>query len=82
MDDTFSEVIDRLQDGQSITFTRRNVAPHDRFLLFNDLHPSVTATFRKLRGGIWQVYFNTGDRPMYLEDCPDSFLDSILLNMG
>ena len=76
--DLFSQVLDKLKDGTTITFTKDNIAYGDRFLILTDYRPSITCTFK------WHelvyVFFDC-DEPMLLEDCPDSFLESILLNL-
>lgn len=74
----FDEVLDAIHDGMQITFTPDNVAYGDDFLIFNKYRPSQTITFHTNRVPYW-IDFD-GDEPMRLEDCPDSFFESILLN--
>ena len=61
-----------------ITFTPKNVAEGDRFLIFS-AYKETTCTF-KWRGDLLAVYFDN-DEPMLLEECPDSFYRSILKNL-
>ena len=74
----FSEVLGKLNDGKTITFTSKNVARGDSFLIFS-AHKSCTCTFKRY-GGLLYVLFEH-DEPMLLENCPDSFLRSILKNL-
>ena len=78
MADLFSQVLDKIYDGMKITFTPNNVAYGDRFLIFNKYRRSQTITFHTNRVPYW-IDFD-GDEPMRLEDCPESFYESILLN--
>jgi hypothetical protein len=78
MNDLFSQVLDAIHDGMQITFTPNNVAYGDRFLIFNKYRPSQTITFHTKSAPFW-IDFD-GDEPMRLEDCPESFFESILLN--
>ncbi len=73
----FSQVLDAIHDGMKITFTPDNVASGDRFLIFS-AHKSHTITFHTKSVPYW-IDFD-GDEPMLLENCPDSFFESILLN--
>jgi hypothetical protein len=75
----FSKVLEKLHDGLSITFNRSNIAFGDDFLIFNELHPEVTVTFKR-HGDLWWGHFD-GDEPMLLEDVPTEFLESILKNI-
>jgi hypothetical protein len=76
--DTFEKVLNKLEDGLTITFTPQNVAWWDRFLIFSGDRKEIKITFKDF--GLWYVLFDN-DEPMLLEDCPDSFFDSILLNI-
>lgn len=77
--DLFGKVLEKVYDGMEITFNRNNVAAGDRFLILQGGR-SITCKFVIGGGGIIRVYFD-GDEPMLLEDCPESFLRSILLNV-
>lgn len=76
-EDLFGQVLTKIKDGVSITFTPNNISYGDDFLIFSG-HKSCTVTFRCF--GLWYVLFE-GDEPMLLEDVPDSFLRSILKNI-
>lgn len=73
----FSQVLDVIYDGMKITFTPQNVAWGDHFLIFS-AHKSCTVTFHTNSVPYW-VDFD-GDEPMLLENCPDSFFESIIKN--
>ena len=73
----FSEVLDAIHDGMQITFTPDNVAEGDRFLIFS-AYKSCTVTFHTSRVPFWLDF--DGGEPMLLENCPESFFRSILLN--
>lgn len=75
----FGKVLEKVYDGMKITFNRNNVAAGDNFLILQGGR-SITCEFVVGRGGIVRVYFD-GDEPMLLEDCPESFLRSILINV-
>ena len=75
--DLFREVLGKLKDGMEITFTPKNVAYGDNFLIFS-AYKKIKVTFKNF--GLWYVLFD-GDEPMLLENCPDSFLESILKNI-
>ena len=77
MYDLFSEVISKIKDGMEITFTPENVAWGDHFLIFSACK-EIKVTFHTKYVPYW-VEFD-GDEPMRLEDCPESFFESILLN--
>lgn len=62
-----------------ITFTPKNVAEGDNYLLFNDENKTVTITFHTKRVPYWIEFSN--DEPMRLEDTPVSFWESILKNV-
>lgn len=78
-EDLFGQVLDKIYDGLKITFTPKNVAYGDRFLLFNSYRRKQTITFHTNSVPYW-IDFD-GDEPMLLEDCPDSFYRSILQNV-
>ena len=76
--DLFSKVLDKIEDGMSITFTVDNVHPCDHFLILYPDRP-CTVTFHTSSVPYW-VEFD-GDEPMLLENCPDTFFLSILKNI-
>lgn len=77
--DLFEKVLNVLKDGMKITFTPDNIADGDDFLLFGYGYTKQTITFKML-GDLWYVIFES-DEPMLLEDCPDTFYESILKNV-
>ena len=76
--DLFSKVLDKIYDGMKITFTPDNVAYDDRFLIFS-AYKKITVTFHTNVVPYW-IDFDC-DEPMLLENCPESFLRSILKNI-
>jgi len=76
--DLFSEVLRKIKDGMEITFTPKNVAYGDNFLIFS-AYKKITCKFHTNRVPYW-VEFD-GDEPMLLENCPESFFESILKNV-
>ena len=72
----FSQVLGKVREGLTITFTKDNIAPGDDFLIFS-AYKQIKCTFKRSGSGLLWVYFDCDD-PMLLEDCPDSFLRSIL----
>lgn len=76
--DKFSKVLEKIKDGMKIRFTPKNVAPWDRFLIFS-AYKSCVVTFHTNVVPYWVEFDN--DEPMRLEDCPESFFDSILMNI-
>ena len=78
--DLFSKVLDKIKNGMEITLTPSNVARGDRFILFNDFRKSVKVKFLTSGSGLIWVWFDGGS-PMLLENCPDSFLETILRNI-
>ncbi len=77
--DLFCQVLEKVREGLTITFTKENIAPGDNFLILGHGYDSCTITFKR-PGDLWWVLFDN-DEPMLLEDCPDSFLRSILKNI-
>ena len=75
----FSEVISKIKDGTEITFTPKNVARDDDFLVFNEDTDKTTIKFHTKRVPYWVEFDN--DEPILLENCPQSFLRSILKNI-
>ena len=76
--DYFGQVLDKIKDGMKITFTPKNVADGDNFLLFSACKKQ-TITVHTNGVPFW-IEFD-GDEPMRLEDCPTSFFRSILKNI-
>ena len=81
--DYFDSVLTKLYNGwmdKTIVVTKKNVHPSDHFLLLGEFaHKSISISFKNHRGVIW-VYFDC-DEPMRLEECPTSFLKTLLKNM-
>jgi hypothetical protein len=75
--DLFEKALDLIKDGMSIVFTPKNVAYGDRFLIFSACK-ELKVTFR-WHNLLWVEF--EGDDPMLLENCPDSFLESIIKNI-
>lgn len=78
MADIFSEVLDKIYDGLTITFTAKKMAEGDHFLLFG-YYKKQKVTFHTNSVPYW-IDFDGGS-PMRLEDCPESFYRSILKNI-
>lgn len=76
----FGEVLSKIKDGITFTFTANNIAEGDDFLIFNDNKEKTIIIIHTSRVPYWVEFSN--DEPMRLEDCPDSFLRSILKNLG
>ena len=75
----FSQVLGKVREGQTITFTKGNIAPGDNFLILGRGYDKCVVSFHRPRD-LWWVCFDN-DEPMLLENCPDSFLRSILKNL-
>ena len=75
----FSKVLGKLKEGQTITFTKDNIAEGDRFLILGCGYDSCKVTFKRPHG-LWWICFDN-DEPMLLENAPDSFFRSILKNI-
>lgn len=75
----FSKVLSKIKEGLTITFTQDNVAEGDDFLIFNNGDDQTTITFHTRSVPYWVEFSN--DEPILLENCPDSFLRSILQNL-
>lgn len=75
----FCEVMKRVPKGEGIKvkLTPKNVARGDRFLIFSAYKSCVCHLYWK--GLLWVDFDN--DEPMLLENCPESFYRSILLNV-
>ena len=79
MSNLYFKVLDSIHDGMRIVFTPDNVADGDDFLIFSNANNNrITATFH-MTSVPFIVEFDC-DEPMRLEDCPDSFLRSIIKN--
>lgn len=79
--DLFDKVLDIIYSSDKdleITFTPENVAEGDRFLIFS-AYKQIKCTFKRSGGGLLWVLFDC-DEPILLEDCPDSFYESIIKN--
>ena len=83
MYDIFDEVLKVFRNmksgygnGIDLTFTPKNVAFGDHFLIFS-AYKSCTCHFWETRSGLIYVDFD-GDEPMLLENCPDTFYESII----
>ena len=74
-----SRVHSAINDGMEITFTPQNVAEGDDFLIFNEPTDATTVKFHTKTVPYWVEFSN--DEPMLLEDCPDSFYESIEKNV-
>lgn len=69
----------RTMIGKSITLTREDVASGDTFLIFS-AYDSHTITFKRRYDGVIVLLLDN-DEPMLLEDCPDSFLRTLIKNL-
>lgn len=65
--------------GKSITLTREDIASGDTFLIFS-AYESHTITFKRRCDGVIVLLFEN-DEPILLEDCPDSFLRTLIKNL-
>ena len=79
MESLFVQVLGKLKEGLTITFSKTNIADGDRFLILGCGYDSCKVTFKR-PCDLWWVCFDN-DEPMLLEDCPDSFYRSILKNL-
>ena len=77
--DTFSRLLSKIKDGMTFTLTKKDCDPYDSFLIFSKTYPKQTITLHTKYVPYW-VEFD-GDEPMRLEDCPESFFDTLLLNI-
>ena len=69
----------RTMIGKSITLTREDVASGDTFLIFS-AYDSHTITFKRRYDGVIVLLLDN-DEPILLEDCPDSFLHTLIKNL-
>lgn len=79
--DLFSKALDKVYPmiGKSITLTAQDVAPGDTFLIFS-AYDSHTITFKKRYDGVIVLLLDN-DSPILLENCPDSFLHTLIKNL-
>lgn len=79
--DLFSKALDKVYPmiGKSITLTREDIASGDTFLIFS-AYESHTITFKRRYDGVIVLLLDNDD-PILLEDCPDSFLRTLLKNL-
>ena len=75
----FDKVLNKIEDGLTITFAKDNLADGDDFLILGCGYDSCAITFKRF-ADMWYVLFDN-DEPMLLEDVPVSFLRSILKNI-
>lgn len=75
----FGNLLSQIKDGMQITFTKKNVAEGDDFLIFNNDDESTTITLHTKCVPFWIEFDNA--EPMRLEDTPVSFWKSILKNI-
>lgn len=73
----FSTLLSLIKDGMTFILNEGNSIGH--FLLFSDYYPTQTITLHTNCVPYW-VEFD-GDEPMRLEDCPDCFFDTLILNI-
>ena len=80
--DLFDKVLKKLNgmNGKSITFTKANVHPTDNFILLGYGYDECAITFKKRYDGVWVILFSN-DNPILLENCPQCFLETLLLNL-
>ena len=69
----------RTMIGKSITLTREDIASGDTFLIFS-AYESHTITFKRRYDGVIVLLLDN-DEPILLEDCPDSFLRTLIKNL-
>lgn len=74
----FENVLAKIKEDMTITFTKDNLAEGDKFLILGCGYDSCTVTFKR-PCDLWWVCFDN-DEPILLEECPDSFYRSILKN--
>ena len=77
----FSRVLDKIYPmiGKSITLTPNDIVAGDNFLIFS-AYDSHTITFKKRYDGVIVLLFDHDD-PILLEECPDSFLETLNKNL-
>lgn len=69
----------RTMIGKSITLTKEDVASGDTFLIFS-AYDSHTITFKRRYDGVIVLLLDNDDS-ILLEDCPDSFLRTLIKNL-
>lgn len=79
--DLFGKVLDKVYSmiGKSITLTREDIASGDTFLIFS-AYESHTITFKRRYDGVIVLLLDN-DEPILLEECPDSFLRTLIKNL-
>ena len=75
----FSKLLSVIKNGMKITLGQMDCVWGDNFLIFSDYRPYQTITLHTNRVPYW-IEFDE-DEPMLLEDCPESFYESILRNI-
>ena len=75
----FDKVLQKIEDGMTITFTKDNIAEGDDFLIFS-AYSEIKCTFKRSGNGLIWIWFDC-DEPMLLEDVPACFFRSILKNI-
>lgn len=79
----FSRLLEELgkrkMNGKTIVINKDNVFCYDDFLIFSGDRTSQKITFRRM-GDLWVLDFD-GDEPMLLENCPEDFFATLLLNL-
>lgn len=75
----FDKVLQKVDDGMTITFTKDNIADGDDFLIFS-AYSEIECTFKRSGSGLLWIWFDN-DEPILLEDVPACFLRSILKNI-
>ena len=81
MESPFSQVLGLLsKHGRlELTFNKENVAKGDSFLIFS-AYPEQKIKIGWIGDLVWVIF--DGDSPMLLENCPESFLESIIKVAG
>lgn len=75
----FGKLLENLKVGMEFIFTPKNVFPGDDFLIFS-AYDEIKMTYKRTNWGIAWLEFDC-DEPMLLENTPDSFRRTILLNI-
>lgn len=75
--DKFSTLLSLIKNGMTFTLTEKDTIGN--FLYFSDYYPTQTITLHTNCVPYW-VEFD-GDEPMLLENCPDSFFDTLIYNI-
>lgn len=75
----FDKLLENLKVGMEFTFTPENIYPYDNFLIFS-AYDEIKMKYKRTDWGVSYLEFDC-DEPMYLENTPDSFRRTILLNI-